>query len=201
MKFHGIPEDLLAGKARVRVLRILSKHPGKGFSGREIARLCRLSPRSASQALKLFEEYGIVERTRVGGTDSWKINISNIIVGVVSEFLESIFGLEEKALKKLENEIVKTLGRQREVKRIVLYGSVARGTERPGSDVDLFVLVENKKNKKKVIGLVNELSLRLARAYGNHVSPLIYTERELQKNRELQVIKNIEMEGRTIFER
>ncbi len=46
------------------------------------------------------------------------------------------FGLEPKILEK----IVRVFQKYREVKQVILFGSRAKGTERPGSDIDLCIV-------------------------------------------------------------
>lgn len=195
MRFKGVLEDVLSSKAKIRLLKVLLKHPGKKFSGRELARLSGLSPRGAWLILELFKDYGIVELSRIGGTNAWSVNQESFVAKELAKFID----FDAKALKKLEESVVNALEKCKGVKKIVLYGSVAKSTEKPISDVDLFVLVDSDKSKKQVLGLINDFNYRKALLFGNCVSPLVYSEKELSRKSNLKIVQEIERYGKTLF--
>ena len=60
------------------------------------------------------------------------------------------------------------------LEKLVLYGSVARGEEKEGSDVDIFAVVGSEKDKKKLRDLAFETGLE----YEVSFSPIVKTEDE-----------------------
>jgi predicted nucleotidyltransferase len=77
----------------------------------------------------------------------------------------------------------------------VLFGSTARGDEKPNSDIDLFLLVRSQTEKKEVEKSLDELRDRILTIYGNVLSDYILTEKEYGEKQGLGVVKNIKKEG------
>jgi len=63
------------------------------------------------------------------------------------------------------------------LKKLYLYGSVARGEESDESDVDILAVVETKNQKRKLQDLAFETGLE----YEVSFSPIVKTEEEYQK--------------------
>lgn len=198
MRFHNVMEEVAGSQEKIRVLRLLLRYPTKRFSGRETARLAEVSAPGAWRILKLFESHGLLERVRVGRSDAWQLRRSNIIAGRLGSF----FGrhtIEAEAMDAVKKAILKHAGAG--VEKIVLFGSVARGDERPDSDIDVFVVVKNEKDKARAeLGLL-DAALELYDTVGNRLSTVVYTRKEAERKRDSGLLKNIEKEGRIIYER
>jgi len=68
---------------------------------------------------------------------------------------------------------------------------VAKGFEKTNSDIDLFILVKDKKNKKSLDSSLEKLSNFCLETYGNKLSPYILTEPELKRKKGLKIISEI----------
>jgi len=64
------------------------------------------------------------------------------------------------------------------VESIILFGSVARGGEKPGSDLDLLFIIPDKANPKELEEKIYSLSPQLISYFGNSISPLIMKRSE-----------------------
>jgi len=60
---------------------------------------------------------------------------------VVNEIVGGVIGMDRKILQELANGIVEII--KNDVEKVILYGSVARGTNDEDSDVDIMVIVKN----------------------------------------------------------
>src|SRR6266581_3220398 len=60
MRFHGLPEALLASPGRFAVLKALMRQPRKAWTGSELARAAGVTPRWAIETLRLLEAEGVV---------------------------------------------------------------------------------------------------------------------------------------------
>src|SRR3989338_9320584 len=69
------------------------------------------------------------------------------------------------------NEIKKCFAGKRFIRSIVLFGSVARGEARKGSDIDLFFVVAQ--NNKKTERMISEILLRLEKEYRVNIQHII----------------------------
>jgi len=76
--------------------------------------------------------------------------------------------------------------------RLVLFGSVSRGDEREGSDVDVFVVVRGEEQKERVYDLAAEVALE----YGVHIAPVVRTEEEFERTRSTSFTEEVLRSGR-----
>ena len=197
MRFHKILEDLFSSRVKIAVMKILFFYPDKKFSGRELARLIKISPSRTSEVLELFRRYGIINRIKIGNTCEWSLNKENILVKELSK----IFKIDEKVYKTLKTKIYNILKNEKKILKVILYGSIARGDEKPDSDIDLFILVKNKKDKEKVGDLISKLNFSLIPIFGNVISEFIYSEEELKTKTKSKILSRIYSEGDVILDR
>ena len=190
-----VVERLLASTARLRILRQLYLFPEKGFTGREIARQARVSPRPASIALKQLLGAGLVLRRTLGRTFEWKFNKDSVVARNIGEVLVSLSFLRSRFMSELGKEIGKISG----VKKAVIFGSVARNDDTVKSDLDIMIMVENAGQKKKATEMLLDLSFAFYGKYGTHISPIVYTKSEYERKKDIGLVRNIEKEGIEIF--
>lgn len=74
----------------------------------------------------------------------------------------------------------------------MVYGSFARGDYGPRSDIDLFIIVDNKKSREKVENAILGLDIE------RHIQPTIRSVSEL-KNTDFGLLRNIFREGELLF--
>ena len=109
--------------------------------------------------------------------------------------------IKEKRIKKLLSELELKLRDlfKDNLKKIILYGSYARGTYDDESDIDVMVLIDgvNKKEYKKYI---TDIRLELVINYSILPSITVEIESEYYKNIDIQFLfKNIESEGVELY--
>lgn len=103
--------------------------------------------------------------------------------------------VDDPVLKEF-SEGVRSRGLEKEIKVIYLFGSRARGDERPDSDYDLFLVVTDDfvlPDKSRIYDVVMDVFLKT----GRFVSLKIRREKEFQRLRELETpfIRNLLKEG------
>ncbi len=174
MKFHNVLEEVFGTGERVKVLRVLTRYP-KEFTSRELSGYCGVSVRGIIDILTLFERYGFVKSRRVGKSILWKIDGGNYLT---KELILPSFEVEGGIVDHLKRGI-STMVRRFPVRKAVIYGSVARGDERPDSDIDLLLVVEKK--GKWVKELQNKLRGEILALFGNTLSILVCTPGEYKK--------------------
>ena len=97
-------------------------------------------------------------------------------------------------MNRIYKKIAKNLSAINDVRAVILYGSFARGEATPRSDVDLLILV----SEKKTIKLVQDVIITLEREIGRSIQPTIRTLKELE-NTDSGLLKNIFQEGRILY--
>jgi predicted nucleotidyltransferase len=71
------------------------------------------------------------------------------------------------------------------LKRLIVYGSQARGEARPDSDVDLMIVLGGKVRPDEEAQRTSRLVIRLASEYGVALSPLHLSEENFERDRPL----------------
>jgi len=80
----------------------------------------------------------------------------------------------------------------KDVEKIILYGSVARGDEKEDSDVDILIISRDKlKTKEKVIEKVTDILLDT----GTYISVKVISPSEFERLRTTHFFSQIEKEG------
>jgi len=71
------------------------------------------------------------------------------------------------------------------LKRVIVYGSQARGEARPDSDVDLMIVLRDDVQPDKEVRRTSRLVIRIAGKHGVALSPLHLSEDHFQSDRPL----------------
>ena len=125
--------SLLFGQTRSAVLSALLLHPEDSLHVRELARLTGASAGSLHRELRALAEVGLLLRQEVGRQVHYRANTASPVFDELAGLLRKTAGLAD-----VLRDALASLGSK--VKLAFVYGSVAAGTERSGSDVDLMVL-------------------------------------------------------------
>lgn len=162
---HQSPVSVLFPGYRRRVLEMLLLHPEESLHGREIARRAGLPAGTLTRELKRLAEAGLLNCERRGNQLLYRANRQSPIFEELAGILRKTSGLADvvaEALAPLTNEIEVAL----------IFGSVARGVETRGSDVD--VLIIGTVDYGSVVDALYPTQQRLAR----EINPKVFTRRE-----------------------
>jgi predicted nucleotidyltransferase len=158
----------LIATSNQKVLGLLAKFSDQEFYERELVRKLGISSGSANRALNELYSTGAVTRRREGKMYFYSIDSSASAVIELKKMINLMLiePLVEE-LKKISN-------------RIVLYGSCASGTDTSESDLDLFVVSNNKEDVSNSIG-----NFKFPRGYEDiHIQSVIKTPVELLEGEE-----------------
>jgi predicted nucleotidyltransferase len=125
--------DYLLGQTRAATLSALLLHPESSLHVRELARLTGASPGSLHRELRTLADLGLLLRQEVGRQVHYRANPDSPVFDELAGLLRKTSGLAD-----VLRDVLLPLGSK--VKLAFVYGSVAAGRERAGSDVDLMVL-------------------------------------------------------------
>ncbi len=191
MVFHNVLDQVFSTWSHIAVLRVL-QDAAKGLTGREIARLAKMSHRSCLKALTTLEDLSIVERHRGGRDHIFSLNREHMLV---SEGIIPLLALERRFLASLSALLKKKLGNL--VESQILFGSVARKEEDSHSDLDICLVVHKERDIEKVQALVHELSPMIQQRYGARLSPLVLSTADFSKRarRDKPPVQNIMRDG------
>jgi predicted nucleotidyltransferase len=152
---------------RRRVLAMLLLHPEESLHGREIARRTGLPAGTLTRELKRLAEAGLLSRQKRGNQLIYSANRDSPIFSELSGILRKTSGVADvlvEALAPLSDEI----------RLALIFGSVARGTETAGSDVDVLVL--GTASFGAVVDALHPAQERI----GRDINPKVFSEKEWQ---------------------
>jgi DNA-binding transcriptional ArsR family regulator len=125
--------SVLFGKSMRAILALLYGRPEQRFYVREIARAAGTPPSSLQRDLAALAAVGIVEREENGRQVYYRANLSCPIFSELKSIVTKTFGVADFLRDLLRPH-------ERHIRAAFIYGSVAKGTEASGSDVDVFVI-------------------------------------------------------------
>jgi len=158
--------DYTSFTTEFRVLSFLAKLADRDFHEREIARQTGISYGSANRALNALFADGILARRQAGKMLFYSFNSGDPIAKILRIFISvSMLRPLIKNLREFASEIV-------------LYGSCARGEDTSASDIDLFVISEE---KEKALGTIE--TFRFRKGFENvTIAPVILSSQEMLKS-------------------
>jgi predicted nucleotidyltransferase len=127
--------DVLFPAARQRVLAVLLLQPQASFHLRELARLAHSHAGTLTRELDKLTQAGLLLRTEQGNQVRYQADGSHPLF----EDLAAMFRKTHGVVQMLKAALAPLDGR---FSLVLVFGSVARGAETAGSDVDLLVLGE-----------------------------------------------------------
>lgn len=158
----------LFGSARRAVLAVLFGRPDEAFYLREIARLAGVAPSSLQRELATLAAAGIIERTTRGNQVHFTANRNSPVFEELRGLVVKSFGIADvltAALASLAARIAVAL----------VHGSIARGDDRPGSDIDLLIVGEV--TFEEIVEALHGAERRL----GREINPTVYPRREFAR--------------------
>jgi len=196
MKFNVSPLDVLSSKTKVKIVKFLLTHKAS-MSEREIASVSKVSHMSVNRIMRELADMNFVHYVTVGKAHLWRVNRKSYAFKVLSEVIQ---GSDIKSpLEELKKTILKCLPKTL-IKKVTLFGSIARESEKVDSDIDIFILLKDKQNKEKIEPSIDNLSNACVELYGNRLAPYVLTEREMRIKKNLKIVSEVNR-GVQIFPR
>ncbi len=127
--------SLLFGAYRLGVLALLLLRPEESLHLREIARLTGKAPGTLLREVNALAAAGVLVRKRVGNQVHFQANRGCPIFEDLRNILKKTVGVADV----LREALAPLAGR---IRAAFVYGSIARGDERAGSDLDLMIVGE-----------------------------------------------------------
>jgi len=180
--------NILNSATKIKIARFLLTHEA-AMSEREIAGVLNVSHMSVNRTLRQLSLINFVDFVTIGKAHLWKVNRKSYAFRVLSDFIKGISGIKEP-LDDLKELIIKTVPKNA-IRRIILFGSVAKSEGKTDSDIDLFFLVKNEHDREKLEPALEKLSNACLETYGNRLSPYVLTWQEAGKKSRQKVLLEI----------
>lgn len=159
------PIEILFGNYRRKILSLLLLRPDEQFHVREISRRTEIPAGSLHRELKLLADAELLLRSKSGNQVYYRANRESQIFAELAGLFRKTMGMADVvtgALTPLNNQI----------EIAFIFGSVAQGKERTGSDVDLFIIGDL--SFADAVGALAETDQQL----GREINPVIFTQSE-----------------------
>jgi len=188
MDFHSSPLAFLFSPVKFKIVKFLLKNEAL-MSEREISRILSVSHMSVNRTMKELSAMNLVTPARLGTASVWKTNRRSYAFEAFSKAIELISRVPTP-LEELKAAVCQMLPLP-QVEKIILFGSVAKGKERPGSDIDLFILVKGEAERQKVDQAIDRLVIHCLERFGHSLSPYLRTRDELAARNPLKIDEDI----------
>ena len=158
--------DALFTKTQQRVLGLLYGKPEQTYYLNEIVRLAAVGKGTVNRELEKLCAAGLLTVSRQGNQNHYQANPNNPIFNELKAITQKTFGVGD-IIKAALAPLLPHL------KYAFIYGSVAKGKEHAGSDIDL-MLVGDELSYGEVMGLLAPAEQQLQRT----INPTMYTAAE-----------------------
>lgn len=160
---------MLIPEGRKKILKLFFGEPYTEVHLRAIARKSGVSPDNVDKSMRLFVQEQVFLRRETPKMVFFKPNIQNPLLLKIFELLElekreEFFNKNKRIarlIRKYTQDIINLSNKN--IQMVILFGSVARGEWSRGSDIDIMVVVSEK--KKELTGILDRAKL--------DVSPLL----------------------------
>jgi predicted nucleotidyltransferase len=159
-------EKIFGSRIRAKILGWLFTHPDESFFVRQMAVILKEDPTNVGREMARLGEMGILRSKRNG-------NLKHFQANQECPFFEELKGLVLKT-SGVAGRIRASLGRLAGIEFALIYGSYAKGEEKPGSDIDLLIIGDVDLNRL-------DASLgKLEKTLGREINYVLYSREEFK---------------------
>lgn len=186
-------ERIIASKSKVKILRKMIENQDREFCLGDLAKLTNLSFGTVYPALKDISDSRIVTVRKIGRSKVYRANKKHVLF----RELEELYTKERDAFVEIAGEFAARIDK-RDIKNIVLFGSVARREFTGKSDIDLLFICKSPNMVKDRVGM---LSQEFLDEYDIEISPTFLSagEAEKRKKRLDRFVLKVLDEGKVLY--
>jgi uncharacterized protein len=158
--------EILSSRARAEIFRLLFRGTEEEFHIREVQRRSGLNDSTIRQELQKLVRLDLIQGRRDGNRLYYRANRENSLYADIRNVVLKTIGLVDALKDALEDDRIRIA---------FVFGSIAKGEEKVGSDVDLMVIGD--------LGLryLTKLLSGVSEKIGREINPHILSEEEFQK--------------------
>jgi uncharacterized protein len=172
MNPHSSPiGDALFTKTQQRVLGLLYGKPDHSFYLNEIVRLAAVGKGAVNRELESLHQAGLLTVTRQGNQNHYRANPDNPVFHELKGIIQKTFGIADILRATLAPLLP-------QIELAFIYGSIAKGSEHAGSDIDLLLVIE-----EASYGEVMALLAPAEQQLGRTINPTLYSPVEFAERK------------------
>lgn len=158
--------ELLSSRARAEIFRLLFSGTGEELHVREIERRSGLNESTIRQELRKLVRLDLVHSRRDSNRVYYRAKAGNPLYPEIRNLVLKTSGLAD---------VLRSALRDKRIREAFVFGSIARGEEKAGSDVDVMVIGEL--GLRDLSGLLSGIEEKI----GREVNPHVLQEDEFRK--------------------
>lgn len=192
-------DNVIGNKAAIKIVRFLYSSPNRFFSFLEMEKFLGVGREGMRLALRKLEYSGMVYTEKKGGK-RYKLRLDNILMERLCTVFDHekrfVQGIDPKKLTliaNIENDCLKLING---LQGIWLFGSVAKGKSKEGSDIDLLIIVE--KISPLIKTTLEEIKEKYERKYT--IQTIIMDDDEFNKRKKEPLLQEIHNSGIALHE-
>ena len=194
MKFSNALHMIGGSIAKSKVLAVLAAYPQKEWSGLALSKAAKTSQPQAWKALRELSNEGVVLSKKAGNATMWSFNPKHALAKPIAQLADPLQLLVEEIRRHVEKQPA-----GKKIRKLFLFGSVARGEERHDSDIDIFAQVDDGKDKDEVLQALISAAQEITEEFGNPAIPIVLASKEMQKEGNKKLVNAVFSEGKMIF--
>lgn len=171
---------VLASENRKEIAKALFEYPKRQWSCTAMEEATRLPHATVFRAFKGFVYFGILKQAKINKKDI----IYELAESPLTSELKRAMNIDKIVARSIAMEFVSKIRHQ--AGSAVLYGSSAKGSLKPESDIDILV-VADKAYSKDILDAAASISIKSNRT----ISPVIVDKKELNKEKKSQFMRSV----------
>lgn len=187
---------ILNQEIKIRIIRFLLNTKAE-WSGRQIAKEINVSPATCHKFLRELYAERILLLRSVGMTHLYCLNQKNYIV---KNILSGLFQKEREIPDELSKIIKRAVDKHKKrIISVVLFGSAAKKTSKPLSDIDIMLVLKSANDKREIAQSIDDLNGKVIELFNSRIEPYILTQAELKTKKSLPIICEIRKTGELLM--
>lgn len=171
---------VLSSENRKEIAKALFEYPKRQWSCTAVEETAKLPHATVFRALKGLTYFGILKQVKINKKDI----IYELVESPLAAELKRAINIDRIAARSIAMGFVNKIKNKAE--SAVLYGSGAKGSLKPESDIDVLV-VADKSYKKDILDAAAEISMKSNRT----ISAVVIDTKELNKEKKSQFMRSI----------
>ena len=171
---------VLASENRKDIVKTLFEYPKRQWSCTAMEETTKLPHAPVFRTLKGLAHFGILKQVKINKKDI----IYELTESPLAAELKRAMNIDSIAARSVAMEFISKI--KSKVESAVLYGSSAKGSLKPESDIDILV-VADKAHRKDILDAAADISMKSNRT----VSPIVIDRKELSKEKKSQFMRSI----------
>ena len=171
---------VLASENRKGIVKTLFEYPKRQWSCTSVEETTKLPHATVFRALKGLTYFGILKYVKINKKDM----LYELADSHLAAELKRAINVYKIAARGIAMEFVSKI--KHKAQSIILYGSSARGSLKPESDIDILV-VADKAYKKDIFDAAAGISTKSNRT----ISPVVIDRKELNKEKKSQFMRSV----------